>query len=338
MKGYSVFLGANTERGFFSLYDETVAALPLRRLYVLKGSAGCGKSSLMKRLAGYASDEGLRTVSVLCSGDPDSLDGLLLPERGIALFDGTSPHVLEPSLTGQRGFYIDLSRFYTSPASGLESLDDAYRGHYRKAYRYLASAGELEDISRCPEDAAAEIRRRAASLAARSLGRQKGGGSLRRCFTDAFTCRGLISLTESRRALAPRLISLTGGEERADLFMQAFLEHALERGRRVLLCLHPRNPKRIAHLLLPDAGLGLTTGEGDRRIHLEKLGTPPSEAEREERLELERLRQSLLSHARAELALAKKSHDALEEAVLPCIDFSAMTRETDALLRRMLDQ
>ena len=33
---------------------------------------------------------GLGCVRVLCSGDPDSLDGVVLPDRGAAFFDGTS--------------------------------------------------------------------------------------------------------------------------------------------------------------------------------------------------------------------------------------------------------
>ncbi len=337
MNDISVFLGANTDRGFFSLYDEAIGALELKRLYVLKGSAGCGKSGLMKKLADCASNDGLRTVRILCSGDPDSLDGVILPERGIAVFDGTSPHVLEPALVGERGFYIDLSRFYTAPAQGLARWDGDYREHYRKAYRYLASAGSLEKVASCSEETRREIRRRAASLAARSLGKGKGEGSIRRCFTDAFTCRGLVSLDESRRAMAPRLITLTGSEERADLFLQAFLEAALERGRHVVLCPHPRDPLRIAHLLLPDLGLGLTTGEGDRRIHLEKLGPPLSETEKEELRILEQLRSSLLSQAQSELSLAKKGHDKLEAAVHPCIDFDAVTKETEALVHRILE-
>ena len=127
MKDISIFLGANTARGFRSLYEEYIGSLDLRRLYVIKGSAGCGKSGLMKRVSERAAGMGLGCVRVLCSGDPDSLDGVLIPERGIAFFDGTSPHVLEPALTGQQGFYLDLSRFYTSPAMGLETPDAAYR-------------------------------------------------------------------------------------------------------------------------------------------------------------------------------------------------------------------
>ena len=161
MKEISIFLGANTGRGFRSLYEEYIGSLTPERLYILKGSAGCGKSGLMKRVAARAAQGGQRVIRVLCSGDPDSLDGVVLPEAGIAFFDGTSPHVLEPALTGERGFYADLSRFFTSPAEGLEAWEEAYREHYRKAYRFLAAAGSLEEVCRCDSETRAAIVRRA---------------------------------------------------------------------------------------------------------------------------------------------------------------------------------
>ena len=338
MKEISIFLGANTGRGFRSLYDEYIGQLDLKRLIVIKGSAGCGKSGLMKRIAKEGADRGERVLRILCSGDPDSLDGVFLPDRGAALFDGTSPHVLEPSLVGERGFYADLSRFFTAPASGLAPLEEAYREHYRKAYRYLAAAQEAEEVQRFPAEAAAAIRQRAKSLAVRTLPLGRESGRVRRYFTDAFTCRGSISLTESRRALCPKLITLSGGSDRADLFAQVFLQEARERGWDAVICPDARNPERIAHLMIPAAGVGLTTGEGDRRIRLEKLGPKPDEAERSEDRELKQLRDSLLASAQRELSAAKADHDRLEAAIHPRIDFRGVDRETERLMRQVFEE
>ena len=337
MKDISIFLGANTGRGFSSLYEEYIGGLDLRRSCVLKGSAGCGKSSLMKRLAAHAAGIGMPVIRVLCSGDPDCLDGLVLPELKTAFFDGTSPHVLEPALVGQRGFYLDLSRFYRTPAEGLEVWNEAYKEHYRKAYRYLAAASALEEVERCGEDARLAIRRRAEALAASTLGRVKGRGVLRRFYTDAFTCKGLVTLVDSRRAIAPRLVALTGSPERRDLFLRDYLQAALQRGSEVFLCPDPRENSRIAHLLLPELGFGLTTGEGDRRIHLERLGLPPSQEEKAEQRRLEKTQASLLAAARDELALAKADHDRMEEAARPFIDFDGVTALTEEIISKVFD-
>ena len=46
------------------------------------------------------------TEYILCSGDPDSLDALLLPQLGVALVDGTAPHVVEPKYPGVVDRYV----------------------------------------------------------------------------------------------------------------------------------------------------------------------------------------------------------------------------------------
>ena len=333
MKDISVFWGANTAEGFFSLAEEAAASLAPKRVFIVKGSAGCGKSGLMTRVAEEAARKGEAVIRILCSGDPDSLDGVCLPDRGVLFFDGTAPHVMEPTLTGETGFYVDLSRFFLRPAEGLAVLERAYREHYRRAYCCLAAAGSMGEVLRCPPKAAEAVARRAGSLAVRSLRKRPGRGRVFRCFTDAFTCRGPVSLPDTRRQLAPKLISLTGDRARADVFLRTALDAVVERGYDAILCSDPVEPRLAAHLLVPAAGLGFTVGEGDRRIHLEKLGKPPTEAEKAEYREVRRLREELLARAQAELALAKAEHDRLEAAVHPCIDFAAVTGETERILR-----
>lgn len=90
------FLGANSPAGFYSLYHEMLPAEQAQAVYILKGGAGCGKSSFMRRIARHAEAAGLETVLVPCSGDPDSLDAVIIPQRQLALVDGTAPHVAVP--------------------------------------------------------------------------------------------------------------------------------------------------------------------------------------------------------------------------------------------------
>ena len=85
------FLGGNTPSGFYSLYHQLSDPGRLQALYIIKSGPGSGKSSLMRRVARHAQAAGLETEEVLCSGDPDSLDALILPQLGAALVDGTAP-------------------------------------------------------------------------------------------------------------------------------------------------------------------------------------------------------------------------------------------------------
>ena len=90
------FLGANSFGGFASLYEDLTASPNVSRLYILKGGAGCGKSSFMKRIAEAATERGLSVERVLCSGDPSSLDGVFIPALRLAYVDGTAPHAAVP--------------------------------------------------------------------------------------------------------------------------------------------------------------------------------------------------------------------------------------------------
>ena len=44
----------------------------------------------------WAQETGLETEYILCSGDPDSLDAVVFPDKAAAIVDGTAPHVVVP--------------------------------------------------------------------------------------------------------------------------------------------------------------------------------------------------------------------------------------------------
>ena len=90
----SFFLGANSARGFVSFYDDLIDLKTANGVYILKGCPGCGKSSLMKKVASAAESKSIKVERIYCSSDPDSLDGIVLPELGKAIVDGTAPHVV----------------------------------------------------------------------------------------------------------------------------------------------------------------------------------------------------------------------------------------------------
>ena len=146
------FLGANTPRGFVSLYEGLFEA-PAPRLRLIKGGPGCGKSTLMKRLAAQAEARGLRALRVFCSGDPDSLDGVILPSLGLAVVDGTAPHVLEPPLCGCGAEYLDLSvclksALLAARGGELRAAKAKNQACYGPAYACLQAAAALRGAAR----------------------------------------------------------------------------------------------------------------------------------------------------------------------------------------------
>ena len=98
------FLGANAPTGFYSLYDGLLPPEKARAIYILKGGPGCGKSTLMRKIGAWAEESGLKTEYILCSGDPDSLDAVILPALGVAIVDGTAPQGVVPQ--GHNGGFV----------------------------------------------------------------------------------------------------------------------------------------------------------------------------------------------------------------------------------------
>ena len=86
------FVGANSGEGFRNLFPEMVDIADTYDLMVLKGGPGVGKNTFMREVVRAMEAAGTAVERLWCSGDPDSLDGVVLPELRCAVVDGTSPH------------------------------------------------------------------------------------------------------------------------------------------------------------------------------------------------------------------------------------------------------
>ena len=86
------FVGANSGEGFRNLFSEMVDIENTYDFMVLKGGPGVGKNTFMREIGRTMEEAGTPVEYLWCSGDPDSLDGVVLPELRCAIADGTSPH------------------------------------------------------------------------------------------------------------------------------------------------------------------------------------------------------------------------------------------------------
>ena len=93
------FLGATTPAGFKG-YFAPLRREPGMQLVLLKSGPGCGKSTLMKRLARAAQEKDEPIQRIHCASDPDSLDGVVFLRQKRAIIDATAPHVVEPEAPG----------------------------------------------------------------------------------------------------------------------------------------------------------------------------------------------------------------------------------------------
>jgi hypothetical protein len=102
------FPGGNTSRGFYSFYDYILPQEEAKRIFILKGGPGVGKSSFMKKIGEEMCSRGYEIEYMHCSSDNNSLDGIVIPKIGVALIDGTAPHIVDPKHPGAIDEIINL--------------------------------------------------------------------------------------------------------------------------------------------------------------------------------------------------------------------------------------
>ena len=312
------FAGANSGDGFQNLFSEIVDLEDTYDLMVLKGGPGVGKATFMREIGRSMEEAGTPVEYLWCSGDPDSLDGVVLPELRCAVVDGTSPHVVEPRYPA---------------AEEVKAHTRAYKAAYIRAYHHLKAARQVE------LDAVAAVRktfdrekadRRTAGILSREL-RRRGGeaGKTTRRFLGSITHKGYIWRFDSVDALCPKVYELADSWELAGEMLARLHQAAADNGWDTIVCCAPEEPGRIEHMLIPGLGLAFVTSRPGmeygqkpfRRVRLDAMTEPQGKA----RLRFQtRMAALLREEGAAALKDAKANHDKLEAVYNPYVDFDGV--------------
>lgn len=348
------FLGANSPAGFYSLYDQLIDRETANGLYILKGGAGCGKSSFMRRVARHAEAAGYRAEYILCSGDPESLDAVIFPELKIAFVDGTAPHIIEPKYPGVVERYVNLGKFYDS--EGLQEVRAAvieetkgYQKHYKRCYRCLSAAAELEDDNRellLTRETEVRLAKRVRGIIARELKGNGSGGEVSQRFLGAVSCAGQTVLWETVDAQSRRVYALEDSFGLAHTMLAPILAAASARDFAVTACPDPLAPDRLAHLLIPELELAFVSstperpypGRPYRRIRLDAMAEETYRKFRSRVRFAKKVSAALKEEAIAALGQAKARHDTLEALYNPHVDFDGVYALADRLAARIIPQ
>ena len=332
------FVGANSGDGFRNLFAEMIDLEQMQDFMILKGGPGVGKNTFMRSLGRYMEEAGLAVEYLWCSGDPDSLDGVVIPELRCAVADGTSPHVLEPAYPAAVDRYVNLGQFYDiaaakAAADEVKAHTHAYQAAYVRAYHSLKAAREVEkDAVSAVRSAfdAEKARRRVEGTIGRELRRGSEAGRTTRRFLGSITHKGYIWRFDSVDALCPRVYELQDSFELAGDLLARIHAAATEKGWDTIVCAAPEEPARMEHLLIPTLGLAFVTSrEGMeygrkpyRRIRLDAM---TDAAASKGRLRFQQRMVGLLRReAISALQEAKANHDALEGVYNPYVDFEGV--------------
>lgn len=347
------FAGVMTPDGYLShlgeLYDPQAGWVA----YLIKGGAGMGKSTLMKRVLAAAAAAGEEAWRVPCPSDPDSLDGVVLPGRRVCLLDATAPHVVDPRCPVACEVLVDAGAacdpvLARQNREAILAVDRRLKGEYRRAERYLAALTALRrDSFRVAMDACDRERalRFAAGLADRLLPRKGGRGKETVGFLSALTPKGHLLWADTLRAWCDRVWAVEDEQGAVSRTVMATLRlAALEAGYDVFVGMCPLDPReKIEHVLIPELRLGFVTRSRaldlpstERVIHARRFEDVAALHAKRQRLAFNRRAAGeLMEGACQTLARAKSIHDELEALYAPAMDYAVLDAAADRILAEL---
>ena len=339
------FAGANTKDGFVSIFEEAFSGA--ERLYVIKGSSGCGKSTFMRRIAVTAREKGFQPRLVFCSGDPDSLDGVIVPELGFAVADGTPPHVIEPKYPLVRESILNFCEFLSEKKLAphreeVVSLTAEKSVHYSAAYRLINAACAFLHTARdsaLPYLDSAGIRARAENTLKKYAGAYNG--KTERLFASGFTPKGLCVKPAFDGVKKIFFVGNRYGE--GELFIGALARAARELKADHAVSLCGVDKAKTDSVFFGCSGALFTlletppcAGAEARKISLSKFADTASLAALKNRLRLlAGLSDSAFAEAQKELASAGDIHRKIENVYSPALDLSAVNEFTQSFIKRV---
>ena len=145
------YFGANTSNGFVSLYDHIAPCEKLKKVFVIKGGPGTGKSTIMRKIGDEFSNR-YEIEYGRCSSDPDSLDAVYIKDLGVVVLDGTPPHPFEPKFPGALESIVNLYPFWNEKSlenlrSEIERAWGKCSACHEKACKYLSVAGIISNTN-----------------------------------------------------------------------------------------------------------------------------------------------------------------------------------------------
>lgn len=351
---YHFFMSAYTPNGFTSYFDELNNPQKYERIYLIKGGAGSGKSTIIKKSAAHITPTAEYIELIHCSLDPNSLDGAVFNEK-ITMLDATPPHSLEPKLPGVYERMISLYDCFdnerlSSMKGEIVKLKAAEEIHKSRAQSFIRAAGLLlssnESIAaRCID--AEKLSNFVTRLCLRELKSPKTyRGEQRKRFLSTINENGIFMFTDTAKALCDRLFVIDDPNGAVSgIILGGVLAAAKDMGHTVYSCACPMSKSgRIEHLFIPELSLGFMTSnkfhpieiEHYKTIHTARFMDRETMRRYSTRASFQRkAARELLKEGAAFIKMQKEAHAALEEYYKSACDTQKREKLISELLKEM---
>jgi hypothetical protein len=353
----NMFPGGNTSKGFFSRFEYIMRQEEANRIFILKGGPGVGKSTFMKNISDILTDRGCDAEHMHCSSDSKSLDGIVIPELGAALLDGTAPHVTDPGTPGAVDEIVNLGEYWDEAAlkanrTAIIGLKNEISGYFQRAYRYLGAAAHIyEDNAVMYRAAMDKTRPRFIAWEFTNMlfdiHPPAGKMGHQRCmFASAVTPDGFVNYLDDLMTLDNIYVFEGFPGSCTEDVLETIKTAALERGFDVEAFYCAFDPFKLEHLILPELNTAFSTigryhatdacavKKVDFREFLDDniIGKYRSELEYNDN-EFDKL----LNKAVEMIHNAKQLHDELEAFYIPHMDFDGIKKKQEEITQKILD-
>ena len=323
------FISANSQDGFFSLYDEVFAPQKFDKIFIITGGPGTGKSTLLRKIYAEALSWNCESEQILCSSDPGSLDGVILNANGhrIGILDGTPPHGRIPSYPAVTEEIIHLGLLWNAPKlqkskDDIFALTDTKKHAYRSAYMLLRALGSIEEEERLrflpyfdEEKATRQIKHR--------LQAERKKGEQKRRFLRAICSQGEFILPFAEKDVK-NLILVGGKESSAETYLSLFAKAVATETLEHTVYLSPIRPEIPDAIYLPQSQTLLIKErlaqhkDKGRRIVADRFFSVSGCESKDLAREKQQLQNAVISR----LAEAASAHRAMEALYSGAMDFS----------------
>ncbi len=351
-----MFPGGNTYKGFFSYYNFIMPQEKANRIFILKGGPGVGKSTFMKYIADNMLAKGYDIELMHCSSDPDSLDGVVIPEMNTALMDGTAPHIVEPRNPGTVDEIINLGTFqkennFLKNKSKILLVNKEIGKTFARAYRYIQAAYSIYEDNSAIYSSFMDHGKANMSISEivnmifNKTDVVNYEGSKRHLFASAITPQGFINYLQTLMTTKSVIIINGKPGTGTERLLERVRLCATERGLYTESYYCGLNPTKLEHLIIPELDTSITTSNSyhktdtiaNERVDFDAfLDEDALYKYREIILFNQDEFDKLLNMAVKTIKQAKTYHDELESYYVPNMNFSEVEKCRQDTLARLL--
>ena len=333
MNNLNFFLGANSDKGFVSYFNELQDFDDFLQLFILKGGPGSGKSSLMKKIYKHAQSLGHNVEAINCASDPSSLDAFIDYTQGFAMADGTAPHSFDPYLPGVKEHILYTGEYWSAPLllkhkKEIQILNEEISDCHKSATAYIKAAASLikENMhasqKHINKKELTDFGEMLTSMFAKGISPHE-----KKRLLSAVTCGRVEFFDNSLSLLADKIYVLDDPwGASSDILLSYLRSYALKNNLKIISCPCSVIPQRLEHIIIPSEKIAVSVKNpfhSTQKAYAQTGGFyyPFDESALNERQKSAR---ELIRKATGCVNKAKILHDDLEKYYINAMDFSKL--------------